>query len=256
MRTSALGVAVLFPELLGTYGDGGNVLVLQRRLAWHGVDSVTVPVGLDQPLPHGCDLYVLGGGEDRAQTAALAALRRSRGLQTAVDRGAPVFAVCAGLQLLGATLTDRDGAVAVGLGLLDADTRLGPTRLVGEVVAVPDRQLDLPTLTGFANHAGRTRLGPRARPLGTVVSGPGNDTDDGAGTGGASGEGAVQGSIVASYLHGPVLARNPALADLVLGRALGRSLEPLLHPQERALRRELLARAPRRLSAPASAAPA
>jgi len=228
---SAVRIAVLFPELLGTYGDGGNVLVLQRRLAWRGLDSQTMPVALAQPVPADCDLYVLGGGEDLAQAAALTALRRSPGLHQAVARGTPVFAVCAGLQLLGATLTDRQGVVSTGLGLLDLDTRLGPTRRVGDVVALPDPVLELPAQVGFANHAGRTRLGPQARPLATILTGPGND-DDGAG---AALEGALQGSIVASYLHGPVLARNPALADLLLSRALGQPLQPFVHPQEPAV---------------------
>lgn len=221
---SALRIAVLFPELLGTYGDGGNVLVLQRRLAWRGLGCQTVPVSLDQPVPTDCDLYVLGGGEDLAQTVALTALRRSAGLHRAVARGTPVLAVCAGLQLLGTTLTDRDGVISAGLGLLDVDTRLAPDRLVGDVVALPDPLLNLPMLGGFANHAGRSLLGTQARPLATVLSGPGNDD-------GAYDEGAQQGSIIASYLHGPVLAHNPALADLLLGRALGRPLESFVHAQ-------------------------
>ena len=224
MNTSALRIAVVFPELLGTYGDGGNVLVLQRRLAWRGLACETVPVALDSPVPADCDLYVLGGGEDSAQTAALAALRRSPGLHQALGRGAPVFAVCAGLQLLGVSVMDRDGVVTAGLGLLDAETRLGPTRLVGPVTGRPDPALGLPLMSGFANHAGRTRLGPQARPLATLTSGPGNDDADGAD---ASREGALQGGIVASYLHGPVLARNPGLADLLLARGLGEPVEPL-----------------------------
>lgn len=246
MSTSTLRIAVLFPELLGTYGDGGNVVVLQRRLSWRDIPSDTVPVGLDQPVPDDCDLYVLGGGEDQAQAVALEALRRGRGLPRAVERGVPVFAVCAGLQVLGATLTDREGQVSDCLGLLDAHTSLGGDRLVGEVLADPDPSLELPALTGFANHAGRTRLGPQARPLAAVVSGPGNDGPGRTASPGA--EGALQGSIVASYLHGPVLARNPGLADLLLTRAAGRTLEPLVLEQEQELRRERLAavRGPRR----------
>ena len=246
MRPSALQVAVLFPELLGTYGDGGNVVVLEQRLAWRGLAGDIVNVGLGDPVPSGADLYVLGGGEDRAQVHALAALRRGTGLQQAVARGATVLAVCAGLQLLGSSITDRSGQVSAGLGLLDADTRLGPDRLVGEVVAVFDPALGLPPLTGFANHAGRTRLGPAARPLARATSGPGND-----GPGNNNGrrrgrrgerppEGALQGSLVATYLHGPVLARNPALADLVLARALGHALAPLPLPEVDAVRRERL----------------
>ncbi len=235
---SALRIAVLFPELLGTYGDGGNLLVLQRRLAWRGLVNETVPVALSEPIPADCDLYVLGGGEDLAQAAAMTALRSSPGLQQAVARGTTVFAVCAGLQLLGTTMTGRDGAVTAGLGLLDADTRFGATRLVGQVVGRPDPGLGVPMLVGFVNHGGRTRLGPQTRPLATVLTGPGNDEDPA----GAAQEGALQGSIVATYLHGPVLALNPGLADLLLGRALGRPLEPVEHPQEQPPRQERLSR--------------
>ena len=247
---------MLFPELLGTYGDGGNVLVLQRRMAWHGIAGDLVPVGLGQAVPAGCDLYLLGGGEDRAQAAALAALHRSPGLQRAAAAGAAVFAVCAGLQLLGGRLTDRSGAVTSGLGLLDATTRLSSPRLVGDVVAVPDRRLGLPLLTGFANHAGRSRLGPDADPLALIVSGPGNDAKDrvshrwpltrrsSVDVADAHAEGAWQGNIIASYLHGPVLARNPALADLLLARATGQVLPALELAEEQALRLERLTARP------------
>lgn len=219
-------VAVVFPELLGTYGDGGNVTVLRQRLLWRGVAPEFVTVGLADPVPSGCDLYLLGGGEDDAQAHALAALRRSPGLTVAVEGGATVLAVCAGLQMLGSSITGRDGTVQDGLALLDADTSPRATRAVGDVVATASPELGLGRLTGFENHAGGTRLGPGARPLATVRKGVGNG---GPGTGSATphDEGAVQGRIVATYLHGPVLARNPALADLVLSWALGRHLEPL-----------------------------
>jgi CobQ-like glutamine amidotransferase family enzyme len=215
-----LRVAVLFPELLGTYGDGGNALVLRQRMRWRGLPVEVQEVALRDPVPASCDLYVLGGGEDEAQLQALAALRASPALARAVAAGVPVFAVCAGLQLLGTSVTTRDGSAVPGLGLLDAATGRLNVRAVGEVTARPDPELALPPLAGFTNHAGSTVLGPQARPLATVLSGHGN-----AGPGGV--EGALQGSVVATYLHGPVLARNPALADLLLARALGRALDPL-----------------------------
>lgn len=251
-----LSMAVLFPELLGTYGDGGNVLVLQQRAAWRGLPVETVPVALGTPVPEGCDLYVLGGGEDQAQQVALEALRAGTGLQRAAGRGAPVLAVCAGLQMLGVSLTDRQGATTSGLGLLDLDTRWHRHRLIGEVLAVPTATPSLPTLTGFANHAGRSRLGAGAVPLAHVLAGPGSADGPAAprdllrrrSSAGAAGrtEGAVQGGILATYLHGPVLARNPDLADLLLSRALGRPLEALQQPEELVQRRETLgARGPR-----------
>ena len=220
MKGDPLRVAVLFPELLGTYGDGGNVVVLRQRLRWRELAVQVLEVALSDPVPDSADLYVLGGGEDQAQLQALAALQASPALARAADRGVPVLAVCAGLQLLGSSLTTRDGTQLPGLGLLDATTDRLPVRAVGEVTVRPDSRLGLPLLSGFTNHAGSTALGPQARPLGTVLTGVGNT-----GPGGA--EGAQQGSIVATYLHGPVLARNPALADLLLARALGEDLAPL-----------------------------
>ncbi|MDP9101772.1 MAG: glutamine amidotransferase [Actinomycetota bacterium] len=247
MSESALRLAVLFPELLGTYGDGGNVTVLERRLRWRGFGCEVVRVSLGAPIPIDCDLYLLGGGEDDAQSLAMQGLRDSPGLTTAVARGATVFAVCAGLQLLGTTFMTTRGGEETGLGLLDVATRRRRVRAVGEVVALPEPDLagapenGLPALTGFENHGGGTVLGPAARPLARVVSGVGNGGVEDAASGGTRWEGAVQGGIVSTYLHGPVLARNPALADLLLTRATGSALPDLPSPPVEALRRRLLA---------------
>lgn len=246
MTASVLRIAVLYPELLGTYGDGGNALVLARRMTWRKLPVEFVHVSLTDRVPSSCDLYLLGGGEDDAQAAALAALRRTRGLGQAVGRGAQVLAVCAGLQMLGVSITAADGSVVDGLALLDVTTARRKTRAVGELVAVPQPQLGLPLLTGFENHGGGTRLGPDATPLATVRTGVGNgaDWDGGDGDGEQRCEGVQQGAVVATYLHGPVLARNPALADMMLGRALGRPLPPLKEPAVERLRHERLAARP------------
>jgi CobQ-like glutamine amidotransferase family enzyme len=231
-RESAVRIASLYPEILGTYGDSGNCLVLERRLAWRDLAVEVVTVSLGSPPPNGCDLYVLGGGEDDAQAAVLGALRASSALGAAVDRGVPVFAVCAGLQLLGHSFELARGEIRPGLGLLDVTTTRLRRRAVGEVVATVDASLGLPELTGFENHGGATRLGPDARPLARVSTGFGN------GGGESRAEGALQASIVATYLHGPVLARNPALADLLLSRAVGTELAPLEIAAVDELRRE------------------
>jgi lipid II isoglutaminyl synthase (glutamine-hydrolysing) len=238
--TGALRVAVLYPEVLGTYGDTGNALVLERRMAWRGLPVEVVSVPLGSAVPSTCDLYLVGGGEDAAQAVALNGLRRSAGLTDAVGRGAVVLAVCAGLQLLGTSIAGPDGTVAEGLGLLDVTTRRRAVRAVGELVAAPDPALGLPLLTGFENHGGATHLGPDARPLATVVTGVGNGGSPGDGR---AFEGAQQGSVLATYLHGPVLARNPALADLLLARALGHPLAPLETPAVEVLRAERLSAA-------------
>ena len=217
---TALTIVSVFPELFGTYGDVGNVLVLERRLAWRGIPVEVVPVSVAQPFPTSGDLYVFGGSEDEAQERALVALRSSHLIQT-VEAGAHLFGVCAGLQVLGRTFQGGDGEVHEGMGLLDATTTRLDRRVVGEVVAVFNEQIGLPRLTGFANHGGGTELGLGASPLAKTVAGRGNDGLPG------GPEGAVQGRVVTTYLHGPVLARNPAFADWLLERVLGTPLEPL-----------------------------
>ncbi|MEO7555954.1 MAG: glutamine amidotransferase [Acidimicrobiales bacterium] len=214
---SAVRICVPYPELLGTYGDGGNGTVLAQRLQWRGLAAEMVAPALADPLPEGCDIYVLGGGEDAPQTLATDRLR-VHDLAGHVDRGAVVLAVCAGLQLLGRSFTAADGSSVPGLGILDCTTRPKGSRMIGELVVEPTA-FALPRLTGFENHGGITELGPAAVPLGTALAGSGN--------GAGSVEGVVQGHVIGTYLHGPVLARNPALADLLLSWVLDTELEPL-----------------------------
>ncbi len=208
--TSGLRVAVVYPDLLGTYGDGGNGLILVRRAQWRGYAASLLQAPSDEPLPE-ADLYCLGGGEDGPQVRAALSLRRDGMLARRVAEGAVVLAVCAGYQIVGRNFPGADGSPHDGVGLLDITTAKGEgPRAVGEVVAECEW---VPTVTGFENHGGRTTLGATATPLGSVTSGIGNG--DGSGT-----EGAVNGRVLGTYLHGPVLARNPALADLLLGWAL------------------------------------
>ncbi|GHF54096.1 hypothetical protein FHX82_007204 [Amycolatopsis bartoniae] len=236
MGESAVRIGLVMPDVLGTYSDSGNATVLACRLRWRGLSASVVEIGHDDPVPSSLDLYLLGGGEDEAQALAADRLRAQPGLQRAAARGAVVFGVCAGLQLLGTGFRTGDGSWQAGLGLLDATTVPGPRRAIGEVVVRDCAGLGAEPVTGFENHLGRTRLGPGSRPLGRVVTGTGN----GDGT-----DGAVTGRVLATYLHGPVLARNPALADLLLGWVLGAPLPALPLAEVGALRRERL-RAARR----------
>jgi hypothetical protein len=244
-----LVVCVVHPDLLGTYGDGGNGLVLARRAAWRGIDVELVQAPSDRPLPE-ADLYTIGGGEDGPQVRAATTLAEEGTLVRRVDGGAVVLGVCAGFQLLGRAFPDALGRQQVGLGLLDVVTRKGTgARAVGELVATPASDAPrtatgdpLPRLTGFENHGGVTTVGPGARPLATVGRGVGNGGGDGT-------EGAWSGRVLGTYLHGPVLARNTALADLLLGWALAPAdappgtsaeLEPLDDIEELSLRAERL----------------
>jgi len=207
----------VYPDLLSTYGDRGNLLVLSRRAQLRGIEVEATEVNSDQAVPSQGDIYLLGGGEDLPQILAANRLRADGGLARAADRGAVVFAVCAGYQVIGDSFGGVEGEPVGGLGILDISSGRGDRRGVGELVADVDPSLGVPRLTGFENHQGITRIGSAARPLATVSLGVGN----GNGT-----EGAYGGKVLGTYLHGPALARNPGLADLLLSWVVGR-LGPL-----------------------------
>jgi CobQ-like glutamine amidotransferase family enzyme len=210
---TVLTIALIYPELLGTYGDGGNALVLAERARRRGFEAQVVNVGIDDEVPDAA-IYLLGGGEDGPQRLG-ADLLRASSFAARVRDGNFVFAVCAGLQLLGTTFCVEGDGEYEGLGLVDASTARGETRSVGELVV----RVDGRALVGFENHGGRTTLGDGVESLGAVEVGQGNDgTVDGFRTP----------DLWATYAHGPVLAMNPWFADRVLARALGRELEPLV----------------------------
>ena len=230
-------IGLVLPDVMGTYGDGGNAVVLRQRLLLRGIAAEIVEITLADAVPESLDLYTLGGAEDYAQRLATQHLLRHPGLQRAANRGAPVLAICAAIQVLGHWYETSAGERVEGVGLLDLTTSPQPERTIGEVVSTPLLNGLTEALTGFENHRGGTILGPAAQPLAAVVRGAGNRLGDGV-------DGAVQGSVVATYLHGPCLARNPQLADLLLSRVTG-PLPPLELPEVDQLRRERLA-APRR----------
>lgn len=235
-RESAVRVALLLPDVLGTYSDRGNATVLAQRLRWRGVPADVVEVPADGAPPVDCDVFVLGGGEDAAQAYAAEWLHRHRLLCSALQTR-QVLAVCAGLQILGQWMEPSDGHRIEGAGILDLTTSPGRLRAVGEVVAEPTEP-GIGLLTGFENHRGRTVLGADVAPLGRVVTGVGN---------GDGSDGVLTATVVGTYLHGPVLARNPDLADLLLRRATGLTLSPLSVPgQEEARRLHLRSRLARR----------
>ena len=166
-RDSAVRVGLVYPELLGTYGDRGNAVVLVERCRRRGIDAELVEVDAGAPIPETLDIYLFGGGEDDAQVMAAAGMRASAAtISAALDGGAVVFAVCAGFQLLGTSYVAGDGDILDGLGLVDLETRAGDGRLIGECLVVPDGGSGIPLLTGFENHGGRTRLGAGVAPLG------------------------------------------------------------------------------------------
>ena len=223
-----LSIIRLYHDLLGTYGDQGNAEVLIHRAKARDLEVELIEVSPGQAVPRDGDIYLLGGGEDGPQLAALEMLRQDGGLNYAAAGGATVFAVCAGFQIIGTSLDSVNGKLS-GLGLVDADTvYTSAPRSVGELVVQPLRG-GLPVLTGFENHQGLTELGPEMPPLGTVINGNGNGFNET--------EGVWHGNVFGTYMHGPALARNPELADVVLQSAVG-LLRPFLDPMAQALSAE------------------
>ncbi|GAA4234834.1 glutamine amidotransferase [Actinomadura meridiana] len=220
MSSDRIKIVWIYPDLLSTYGDQGNTIVLERRAALRGIPTETVGLRSDEHVPADGDIYLLGGGEDRPQILAAQRLRGDGGLARAVQSGAVVFAVCAGYQLLGHEFGGEEGQPVPGLGLLDIRSTRGEQRAVGEIVGDVAAELNVPRITGFENHQGVTHLGQNAHPLARVVHGTGNGDGDGF-------EGAYSGRVLGTYMHGPALVRNPGLADLLLRWAVGHDLQPL-----------------------------
>ncbi len=209
-------ICYLYPRLLSVAGDRGNLFALMQRCAWRGIRySVTEADAGVVPDFAEADLILLHGGQDREMTAAAQDLAAKSGpLREAIESDAVVLAVCAGYQLLGRYYAPPEGPPIHGLGVLDVVTEGGPKRFIGHVAVhcdlSPGRQHQL---AGFENHSGRTYLGGNVRPLGRVLAGSGNNGEDGT-------EGARYREVYATYLHGPVLPKNPWLADHLLSRAL------------------------------------
>ena len=223
-------VGHLYPEYLNIYADRGNIAVLARRAALRGHELDVLAVGLGDVIDPGAfDLIYVGGGQDREQALIAPDLAaKGEALRAALERGVAMLAVCGGYQLLGRGYRGRDGSLMPGASLFPHETVAGETRMIGDVLL--ECELDPGVrrpLAGFENHAGRTLLDPDAEPLGRVVHGFGND-------GVSRVEGCRLGSAVGTYLHGPLLPRNPWLADWLLARALAHAgsgepaeLEPL-----------------------------
>ena len=220
MAERTLRVGALYPDLLNIYADRGNLLLLERRCAWRGLGFELRGIGLGEPLdPDAHDLLYIGGGQDRDQALCARDMVETKrdALHAAAERGAVVFAVCGGYQLLGHGYV-MGGERLPGVGLVDLETvREDGPRLIGNVAIELD---DGQVLAGFENHGGRTRLGSGAQPLGRVLRGHGND-----GRSGHEGvRGGPHGTVVGTYLHGPLLPKNAHFADWLTAMAL--AIEP------------------------------
>jgi hypothetical protein len=229
-------VAHLYPDYLNIYADRGNIAVLAQRAAWRGHELDVRTISLGEPVEPGeHDLLYVGGGQDREQALVAEDLAsKAAGLHAAVAEGSALLAVCGGYQLLGRGYRDFHGVDLPGIGLFPHETVAGKTRMIGDVLLECELEPGVRrTLAGFENHAGRTLLDAGAEPLGRVVAGFGNDGESGW-------EGCRVGRAFGTYLHGPLLPRNPWFADWLLAQALARRLgePPQLEPLEDELEHE------------------
>ncbi|HEY3717187.1 MAG TPA: glutamine amidotransferase [Jatrophihabitantaceae bacterium] len=203
----------LYPREMNIYGDTGNVIVLRRRCEWRGIDVRVVPINVGEPLPHDADIVLGGGGQDAAQgDIGHDFVARAATLRAMADDGVVFLTICGTYQMLGHEFLTQDGVHIAGTSVLDVTTQGTPTRLIG------NNHIDTAEfgrLVGYENHSGMTTLGPGVRPLGTTVTGRGNNGKDRT-------EGAVRDNVFGTYLHGPVLAKSPRFADELLRRALVR----------------------------------
>jgi len=213
----------LYPDLLDLYGDRGNIMVLEARARWRGLDFEVEKVSLGEKIDFASlDILFLGGGSDREQNILVQDLMaRVQELKAAIEDGLVVLSICGGYQLLGQYYQTIDGNKIPGLGLVDLWTIGGENRLIGNIVVQAEleelakTEQKLTTIVGFENHSGRTYLGSGVKPLGKVIHGHGNNSED-------QTEGMRYKNVFGTYLHGPILPKNPHLADLLLSLALAR----------------------------------
>ena len=238
-----LKICHLYPDVLNLYGDRGNILCMEKRLQWRGIDVVTTGVPIGEALKASdFDLFFIGGGQDFEQEVLLADLAKGKTaeLKAAVEDGAPVLAICGGYQMLGTHYKTWDGHQCDFTGILDLHTEGSETRMIGDYLFTCD-ELGV-NVVGFENHSGKTYLGSSVRPMGKVLHGHGNNGTDGT-------EGARYLNVFATYAHGCLLPKNPVLCDHILKIALERKYgEAELLPLEDTFENDAHAYMERRLS--------
>lgn len=230
----AVRLCHLYPGLMNIYADRGNIAVLRERLAWRGMALEVTEVGLGEPVTGTHDLYYLGGGQDRDQNLVAEDLvAKGDSLRAAAEAGAAQLYVCGGIQLAGHSYVTADGTRLPGLEILDLTTEAGDSRLIGDLVIEATIDGQTRQVVGYENHVGRTRLGRGCTPLGRVTSGHGNDGQSGY-------EGAMTNRVIGTYLHGPLLPKNPWLADTLLTWALEHRYgpAPVLGPLDDAIEQQ------------------
>lgn len=207
-----LNITWLYPKEMSTYGDTGNIVTLLKRCQWRGIETKLNKVGVGDKLPEDTDFYFFGGGQDVSQTLVAQDLKSKRSELQAEAEGNKVFlGICGGYQLFGLYYRDSSGVDMEGVNILDIATRAGSKRMMGNIVIEADILKD--KIVGFENHSGKTKIGQKAKPLGKVLVGHGNNGDD-------KTEGAVQNNVYGCYLHGPLLPKNPSFVDYLIKLSL------------------------------------
>jgi len=228
-------IAWLYPDLMSTYGDRGNVFALKKRSEWRDIEAKIVPVTLETSVSvlKRCDIIFMGGAQDRQQKIAGDDFLQNKGpvVQHMVEKGMPALFVCAAYQFVGKYYKPYQGDRIPGAGIFDLVTEHPgdqAKRCIGNTAAaiINPSELSGTVIVGFENHGGRTRLGVKMKPFARVIAGYGNNGEDGY-------EGAVYKNAIGCYFHGPFLPKNPAIADWLLARAVGDSLAPLNDDLER-----------------------
>lgn len=213
-----LKICHMYPDVLNLYGDRGNVMCMTRRLRWRGIEAgvTRLPIGTRLPLA-GFDLVFIGGGQDFEQQVLLEDLHRGkdREIRAAVEDGLPFLAICGGYQMLGGYYETYNGQRCDFIGALDLYTVGAVKRMIGNYMFHFQAGAGGSVVVGFENHSGKTWLGSGVEPLGRVLSGFGNNGEDGT-------EGAHYKNVFGTYSHGPLLPKNPALCDHILQTALER----------------------------------
>jgi CobQ-like glutamine amidotransferase family enzyme len=211
MNDKQITILQLYPKDMNIYGDWGNVLVLKRRLEWHGYNVKLVEYNQGDTFPENVDMVIGGGGQDSGQDSIQADLISiASKLQTLADDNVPMLMICGLYQLFGKFFKASDGHIIKGIGLLDIETHAGPERLIGNIVTESSQ---FGEIIGYENHSGLTFLGKDVQPLGRVIKGGGNNGQD-------ETEGARYNNVIASYMHGSLLPKNPALADFLIEKAI------------------------------------
>lgn len=220
MCAMTLNICHLYPDLMNTYGDKGNVIALERRCQWRDISCQVTNLSRQDILePDKYDIIFLGAGQDTESIYEDMMQVKAEGLRTAANEGNVILGISSGYQMLGEYYPDVKGNSLAGLSILDMRTEAGTDRIPGNVVCdcIPLQGAE-PTdsyIVGFESHSGKTFLGNGVSPLAKVIQGQGNNGQDGT-------EGVCYGNIFGSYLHGSLLPKNYRLTDLLILRALQR----------------------------------